>query len=96
VVTARGLPRECADVLLMSLARREVAAVMMKEMVERGSLSLEQVMVGITVMTLFVPCTNSLLVLGRVLGGRRAALIFFAVLGIALGIGSLMHLFWSW
>jgi ferrous iron transport protein B len=94
VVTALGLPSHMADVLLMALARREVAAVMMKGLVDRGALSLQQILVALTVMTLFVPCTNAVLVLGRVLGARRATLIFFAILATALVVGALMHLLW--
>jgi ferrous iron transport protein B len=94
VVRGLGLPVEFTDMLLMTLARREVGAVMMKNLVDKGGLDLKQVMVGLTVMTLFVPCLNSTLVLGRVVGWRRAVLIFVVVMSVAIAVGAAVNLLW--
>jgi len=94
VVQGLGLPREGTDVLLMTLARREVGAVMLKEMVDKGALNLEQIFVGLLVMTLFVPCMSNTLLLGRVVGWRRTAVIFVSVTLIALGVGVLANALW--
>ena len=94
VVHGLGLPRESADILLMTLARREVGAVMMKGMVDTGQLSLRQIFIGLLVMTLFVPCMSNTLILGRVVGWRRTAAIFVMVTVIALGTGMIVHRLW--
>ncbi len=95
VVTALGLPARCADVLLMTVARREVGAVMMKDLVDQGTLDLRQTFVGLLVMTLFVPCMSNTLIMGRVLGWRASALIFVAVTLIALITGTVANALWG-
>jgi ferrous iron transport protein B len=89
-----GMPREFTDVLLMTLARREVGAVMFKETVDAGTLNLEQIFVGLLVMTLFVPCMTNVLLLGRVVGWRRTVVIFVSVTLIAIGVGILANALW--
>jgi len=95
VVTALGLPAEFADTLLITLARREVGAVMFRQMAEAGALSLQQIFVGLLVMTLFVPCLTTTLVMGRVLGWKKSAAIFVAVTGIAIGVGAAANGLWA-
>jgi ferrous iron transport protein B len=95
VVQGLGLPEACADMLLMTLARREVGAVMMKEMVDSGLLNLQQIFVGLLVMTLFVPCMSNTMILGRTLGWVKALLIVVLVTVIALGTGLLANALWA-
>lgn len=95
VVQGFGLPAESTDMLLMTLARREVGAVMMKDLVDRGLLDHRQIFVGLLVMTLFVPCMSNTLVLGKVVGGRRTAVIFVAVMSIAILAGIAANALWS-
>ena len=94
IVRGLGLPRDAADLLLMTLARREVGAVMLKDMVDAGRLDLRQIFVSLLVMTLFVPCMSNTLILGRVVGWRRTLIIFVSVTLLALGAGTAAHLLW--
>jgi ferrous iron transport protein B len=94
VVQGLGLPAEAADMLLMTLARREVGAVMMKEMVDKGQLDLKQIFVGLLVMTLFIPCMSNTMVLGRALGWMRTLMIVTAVTAIALCAGLAANAIW--
>ena len=94
VVTGLGLPVACADMLLMTLARREVGAVMMKEMVDRGQLNLEQIFVGLLVMTLFVPCMSNTMILGRTLGWAKTVVIVVLVTALALCAGMVANAAW--
>ncbi len=89
-----GLPRECADMLMMTLARREVGALMLKHMADAGALSVRQIFVGLLVMILFVPCMNNTLLLGRVVGWRRTAAILIAVVATALLAGGCANALW--
>jgi ferrous iron transport protein B len=94
VASGLGLPESYADMLLPMLARREVGAVMLKNFVDAGTLDHRQVVVALTVMTLFVPCVNNALLLGRVLGWLRATAIFAGVLVIGFGVGMAVN--WAW
>lgn len=94
VVSGLGLPRNYADALLVTLARRELGAVMLKKMSDDHLLSLEQTFVGLLVMILFLPCLTTTMAMGRVLGWRSAAGISIAVMAIATGAGAVVHLFW--
>lgn len=94
VVSGLGLPTEATDALLMTLARREIGAVMMKDMVDAGAMDLRQIFVGLLVMTLFVPCVNNTFVLWRVVGWRRTLTIFVAVTSIAVAAGLAVNAAW--
>ena len=94
VVSSLGLPRDYADVLLITLARREMGAVMLKDMADSHRLNAQQLFVALLVIVLFVPCLTTGMVLGRVLGWARAALVFAAVTTIAIGAGAVVHLLW--
>jgi ferrous iron transport protein B len=94
VVQGMGLPKQAADLLLMTVARREVGAVMMKDMVDTGELSLKQIFVGLLVMTLFVPCMSNTLLLGRAVGWIKTGVIFAGVTAIAIGAGIGVNMIW--
>ena len=94
VVNGLGLPREFADMLLITLARREIGAVMLKDAVDAGSYDLRQVFVSLLVMTLFVPCLTTSLAVGRMIGWRKSLVIFFAVCGIAMLMGTAANTMW--
>jgi ferrous iron transport protein B len=94
VVRGLGLPRDYADVLLVTLARREMGAVMLKDMADSHRLNVQQLFIALLVIVLFVPCMTTGMILGRVLGWFRAALVFSAVTAIAIGAGAVVHLLW--
>ena len=94
VVRGLGLPRDYADVLLVTLARREMGAVMLKDMADSHRLNVQQLFIALLVIVLFVPCLTTGMVLGRVLGWARAVLVFTAVTAIAIGAGTVVHLIW--
>ena len=94
VVTGLGLPRDYADVLMVTLARREMGAVMLKSMAGSHRLGIKELFIALLVVVLFVPCLTTGMVLGRVLGWRRAALVFASVTVIALAAGMAVHLLW--
>jgi small GTP-binding protein len=94
VVTGLGLPRHYADVLMVTLARREMGAVMLKNMAGSHRLGIKELFIALLVIVLFVPCLTTGMVLGRVLGWRRAALVFASVTVIAIAAGMAVHLLW--
>jgi ferrous iron transport protein B len=95
IVSSLGMPRDFAEMLIMTLARREVGAVMFKVAVDRGQFNLQQIFVGLLVMTLFVPCLSNVLIMSRVLGWLKTTVITTAVIFISLGAGAIAHLLWA-
>ncbi len=94
VVGALGLPAAFADGMMIALARRELGALMLKDMLDAGQLSFEQAFVGLLVMILFVPCMTTSMILWRTLGWRQALTVFLAVIAIAIGAGSVVNYLW--
>jgi len=82
-----GLPEESADVFFMTLVRREAGAALLAQQTAAGMYDGVQVVVTLMVMTLMIPCINS--VLHRVAvdrdslftAGRRAAAFYLPLAG---------------
>jgi ferrous iron transport protein B len=94
IVQGLGLPAQFGDALLVTIARREVGAVMLQQMNTDGLLSVKQVFIAILVMTLFVPCLTTTLTQCRTLGWRSLLTIFLPVVIISLSLGTVLNWFW--
>ena len=91
VVRGLGLPARAADMLLMTLARREVGAVMMKDLVDANGMSLKQIFIGLLVMTLFVPCVAHFLMMVKERGLKVGLGIMAFVTPVAILTGAGLH-----
>lgn len=87
-----GLPAVVTGVLLVGFLRRDYGAAGLFALALQGALSPAQVLVALVVITLFVPCIASLLMIVRELGARTAAAMMAFVLVFALGVGGLLNL----
>ncbi|HOX44848.1 MAG TPA: FeoB small GTPase domain-containing protein [Myxococcota bacterium] len=85
-----GLPPESADVLLMTIIRREAGAGLLVQQMSAGLYTGAQALVCLLVMTLMVPCVNTLLVLYKERGARAATAIVAFVMVYALLVGALV------
>jgi ferrous iron transport protein B len=85
-----GLPRESADALLMSMIRREAGAALLVSQMQGGLYTGNQVVVSLVVLTVMVPCVNSMLVLFKEQGLKRAAALLLFVVPYALLLGGLL------
>jgi ferrous iron transport protein B len=92
VVDWLGLPAGATGVLLIGFLRRDYGAAGLFALALQGVLSPAQVLVALVVITLFVPCIASLLVIVREFGARTAAAMLAFVFAFALGIGGLLNL----
>jgi ferrous iron transport protein B len=90
LVGVLGLPPTSAEVFLMTLIRREAGAGMLVQQHEAGLYDGNQALVTLLVMTLMVPCINTVLVLYKDRGVRAASAILGFVMVYALGIGALV------
>ncbi|HSG27855.1 MAG TPA: nucleoside recognition domain-containing protein, partial [Candidatus Krumholzibacterium sp.] len=87
-----GLPVETASVFIIGFFRRDYGAAGLYRMWQSGLLTGNQITVALTVMSLFLPCLASLIVMIKELGIRYAMLIFIAVMVISILTGGALNL----
>jgi len=87
VVGFLSLPQKVTEVFILVLSRREVGAVYFKDMVDAGTVDYYQTVVGLIVITLFIPCFSNTMVMIKELGMKRAVLTNALVIIIAILVG---------
>jgi len=86
-----GLPASSADVFLMTVIRREVGAAVLAQQMADGAFDGVQSVVTLVVMTLMVPCINTVLVLFKERGTAVACAVLAFTSGWALLLGALLN-----
>jgi ferrous iron transport protein B len=87
-----GLPGESADVFLMTLVRREAgAALLVQQATGEGLYDGTQAVVALVVMTLMVPCINTVLITYKERGVLTATGILLFVMVYSLIFGGLLN-----
>lgn len=90
-VQGLGLPLDIVDVLLLCLARSEVAAGLLLKMAEAHQLSTEQVIVSVILITTFIPCLAHVGALRREMGNKTTFLMISSIMLTALALSILTH-----
>lgn len=88
-----ALPIQATEVFILVLSRRELGAAYFKDMVDAGMVDFYQVVVGLTVMTLFIPCISNTMVMIKELGPRWAISINLGIVAIATLVGGALNQF---
>jgi ferrous iron transport protein B len=91
VVGWLGLPAAATGVLLIGFLRRDYGAAGLFALAGAGALSAEQVLVSLVVVTLFIPCFATILMIVREHGARVAAAVVAFVFPFAILAGGLLH-----
>jgi ferrous iron transport protein B len=91
-----GLPAESADVFFLTIIRREAGAALLAQQYTAGMYDGVQVMVTLLVMTLMIPCINSVLVMYKERGFKIATVTLATVFLYALLMGGLVNQIFSW
>lgn len=86
-----GLPAKATEVFILSLIRREAGAAFFKTLADAENLTEVQIIVAMVVMTLFVPCVTSMLIVVKEYSLQIAAGISAFVLGYALLVGFVLN-----
>ena len=86
-----GLPPSAADIFLMTIVRREVGAALLAQQMADGAFDGVQAVVTLIVMTLMVPCVNTVLVLYKERGAAVATGVLAFVMTWALVVGALLR-----
>jgi len=81
------LPAQAAGMFVLGFLRRDYGAAGLFDMVRHGSLSVQQTVVGLVVITLFVPCLASFLVITKEHGLKKALAITGFIIPFAITIG---------
>jgi len=81
-----GMPTDFAQVLILGLIRRDFAAAGMTDM----ALSAPQVFVGLVVITLFVPCILSMVMIGKERDLKSGAVMWIGSWIVAFTVGGLL------
>ncbi|MBF0422644.1 MAG: ferrous iron transporter B [Magnetococcales bacterium] len=87
------LPDKATEVFFLVLARREVGAIYFKQMVEAGELDFNQIVTGLVVITLFIPCVSNTVAMIKEFGARWAIATNLAIIAIAILVGKMVSLF---
>jgi ferrous iron transport protein B len=91
VVGFLGLPKRATDSMILGFLRRDYGAAGFFDMSRNGTLSAQQAVVALIVITLFMPCIAQFLVTIKERGFRIAAAIALFILTFSVGLGGLVH-----
>ncbi len=91
-----GLREESADVFFMTVVRREAGAALLAQQAASGMYDGVQVVVTLMVMTLMIPCINSVLVMYKERGFWVSSAIMLTVIAYSLLVGGLLNFVLRW
>ncbi len=91
LVRLLGLPAESADLFLMTFVRREAGVAMLVQQESAGLYDGVQVLVALLVMTMMMPCVNTLLVMYKERGFMVGSAILVFVMIYSLLLGALVN-----
>ena len=91
VVQWLGLPSQGSEAIMMGFFRRDYGAAGFLHMFDKGLLSREQILVGVTTITLFVPCVANALIMIKERGLKMALAMFVIVMTTAFGVGGILN-----
>lgn len=86
------LPREAASLFIMSVVKRDFGAAGLLSVIEQSTFTYQQLTVSMIILTLFVPCFASLIILLKQEGFAKALSIWAGSLAVSLMVGKLASL----
>jgi ferrous iron transport protein B len=87
-----GLPVETAPVFILGFFRRDYGAAGLYRLWQSGMLTGNQIVISLVVMSLFLPCLATLIVIVKELGMRWALTIMLFVMSVSLLTGGILNL----
>ncbi|MCJ7660626.1 MAG: ferrous iron transport protein B [Anaerolineales bacterium] len=86
-----GLPAESSAAFIMGFIRRDFGATGFFVMESEGLLTAAQVVVAMVVITLFIPCLASVMMIGKERGWKTALGILILIIPLAFLIGGILY-----
>jgi ferrous iron transport protein B len=90
VVGVLQMPAETAKVFILGFLRRDYGAAGLFDMAKDGALSVQQLVVAMIVMTLFVPCIANFFVMIKEQGAKKAFAILAFITPFAIAVGGIV------
>ena len=87
-----GLPRAATGSFLIGFLRRDYGAAGLFTLARQGRLAPDQILVSLVVITLFIPCIATVLMIVREHGKKIAVAVAAFVFPFAILVGGLLHL----
>jgi ferrous iron transport protein B len=84
------LPPQAAGVFILGFLRRDYGAAGLFEMTKNGLLTIQQAVVSLIVITLFVPCLASFLIIVKEQGMKKALAITGFIIPFAISVGAVV------
>lgn len=91
-----GLPPQTAGMFLLGFLRRDYGAAGLFDLARQGGLTPHQVLVSLVVITLFIPCIATVMIMIKEHGWRTAAAISAFVFPFAFFVGGVIHRGLGW
>jgi len=91
IVNGLGLPIEATNAFVIGFLRRDYGAAGLFALQRAGSLTPNQAVIALTVITLFIPCIANLLVMLKEQGARMGWAIAAFIIIYSFGIGAAMN-----
>ena len=91
VVTFLGLPSKAAEAFVIGFLRRDYGAAGLFMLAKEGALDPVQIVVSLTVMTLFVPCIANFFMMVKERGLRAALYMVAFIFPFAFGVGGVLN-----
>ncbi len=91
VVNFLGLPSKAAEAFVIGFLRRDYGAAGLFMLAKEGALDPVQIVVSLTVMTLFVPCIANFFMMVKERGMKAAVIMVLFIFPFAFGVGGLMN-----
>jgi ferrous iron transport protein B len=85
------LPKETATIFLMGFLRRDYGAAGLFDLARQGQLDTTQIVVGLVILTLFVPCVANFFVMIKEQGLRNTLLMVGFIFCYAIGVGGVLN-----
>lgn len=86
------LPKEASNLFILSIIKRDLGVAGLLSVIQSGSFTDEQLAVCLTIMTLFVPCFASVIILFKQEKPPAAILVWLGSFVIAMAVGKLASL----
>lgn len=91
VVTVLGLPSKAAEAFVVGFLRRDYGAAGLFMLAKEGLLDSRQIVVSLTVMTLFVPCIANFFMMIKERGIRAAVYMAAFIFPFAFAVGGILN-----
>lgn len=91
IETFLGLPKEITEAFLIGFLRRDYGAVYLLDAANNGLLTVNQIVISMITITLFVPCIANVFIIIKELGVKVAVKVVCIVFPLAFAVGGFLN-----